>query len=147
MSYHEKNINNESQNQIMNEQEILNLGAKIGHALHIDNVKLAQVNKLLEILESEKDPKTAITILILYAFRQKSRKPGEASYIGPRAVQEISNAMLGLLNQNPKNKDEARKILGVAKWVYEALKEYRRGVPQSISDIRTLLDFLAGGRR
>jgi len=125
----------------VNEQEILNLGAKIGLALHTDSVKPAQVNKLLEILESEKDVKTAIILLTIFVQRQKSR-----GYLRDRSAREITNAMLNLINSNPDSKDEARKILGIAKWIHEALEKHRGPVLGEVRDIQSLLNVFVGGR-
>lgn len=137
----------------MNEQEILNAGIRIGVALHSEEVSSAQVNKLLEILESEKEPKTAITLLAIYVQRQKARRrkgqreETEKGYIGEASAREITRILLRLLNTNIENKDEVRKILGTAKWVYEALEGYR-GDPRAlrnIQDPQSLLSKLGGG--
>jgi len=69
----------------------------------------AQVNKLLEVLEGAEE-KEAIQVLLAFIARQVSR-----NYINRDAGRFLTEYLLKI-----QNKDEARKFLGMFKWLYEA---------------------------
>ena len=126
----------------MNEEEILNIGTRIGIQLHNERVKSSQVNKLLEIIESEKDPKIAITLLGIYVQKQRER-----GYIRDRAAREITGSLLKILNSDDVNKDLIRKILGIAKWVYESVGSGDESRPRvNVQEPQSLLKYFAGVR-
>jgi len=120
----------------MNEQEILETGTRIGVTLHNERVKSSQVNKLLEIFESEKDARMAISILSIYIAKQEKR-----GYLKRGSATEIINTLSKTLSNKRVSKDEVRKILGISKWVYEALGE-DKGRPVTVRDVKSLLEEL-----
>ncbi|MEM2910432.1 MAG: hypothetical protein QXO01_05150 [Nitrososphaerota archaeon] len=117
------------------------LGVKVGVRLKVDGVQSTQVNKLLELLNSESDERLAVTLVAIFAHRQANR-----GYLRISSAKELSDAMKQILECKECSgvRNEARKVLGIAKWVYEALE--RTTVPpekiKEISDFPNLLKLL-----
>ncbi|RLE60150.1 MAG: hypothetical protein DRJ32_03365 [Thermoprotei archaeon] len=82
----------------------------------------AQVNKLIEVLEASPE-KEAIQYLTAFISRQSSK-----GLINRDAARELTRFFFSLSNvKNPK--EEARKFLGIFKWLYEAAERaYLRNV-------------------
>lgn len=121
-------------------RDLTELGVKLGVRWKVDGVQSTQINKLLELLNSESDERLALVLVSLFSHKQASR-----NIIRQSSAREISNAMQEILASKKSNlKAEARKVLGVAKWVYEALE--RKRIPperaEEIKDYGSLLKFL-----
>lgn len=123
-------------------KDLTELGVRLGVRFRVDGVESAQVNKLLELLNAERDERLALVLVSLFSYRQASRSRG---YMKITTAREISNAMGEILaSKKSELRAEARRVLGVAKWVYEAL-ENKRITPDSVDKIRdydSLLKFL-----
>ncbi|MCS7146530.1 MAG: hypothetical protein NZ938_07635 [Aigarchaeota archaeon] len=123
--------------------DLIKLGVKIGANLKADNVEAAQVNKLLELLNSEEDERTAVALVAIFAHRQANR-----GYMRQGSAREISMAMRQILAMGDGNKlkENARRVLGTAKWVYESLGRVKQPPDRirGISDIPELLKLLEG---
>lgn len=103
-----------SQSSGINEELLLNWGSRIGLAAKIENVRSSQLENLiasLDVFES----KEALLITAAFALRQAERLNS-----GRTMAKLVSQAMLDLYEKGG-GKEDARRILGFAKWVYEAL--------------------------
>ena len=106
----------------------LNKLAKAACWAKVENVDRAQVNKLLEVLESTKN------VLYVTIFIAKQRARGE---IGRYTARTLSEILLSL----GENVEEAREALGLFKWLFEAAADRRR--PPMRCDTVTLKDYLS----
>ncbi len=97
------------------EELLLNWGARIGAAAYSDGVKASQLENILAILDVI-EAKEALLLTALFAYRQ-ARRLGT----GNTMARMIQQAMLDLYEKN-LTKKEAKEVLGIAKWVYEALQ-------------------------
>jgi hypothetical protein len=120
-----------------NEAFILNLGAKIGAAARNENVKSAQMENLIASLDAI-EGREALLATAAFALRQ-ARRLG-TGWIMARLV---AQAMLDLYERG-EDKEEARKMLGFAKWVYEASPRGFRGRPDQLT-LTDILKQMAGG--
>ncbi|MCS7105592.1 MAG: hypothetical protein NZ954_08560 [Thermofilaceae archaeon] len=103
-----------SQSSGINEELLLNWGSRIGLAAKIENVRSSQLENLiasLDVFES----KEALLITAAFALRQAERLNS-----GRTMARLVSQAMLDLYEKGG-GKEDARRTLGFAKWVYEAL--------------------------
>lgn len=125
-------------------KDLTERGVRLGIRLKVDGVPPAQVNKLLEILNAERDERLALVLVSLFSHRQASR-----GYMKPASAREVSNVMGEILaSKSSEVRAEARKVLGIAKWVYEAL-EGKRIPPDKVGEIKdyeSLLRFLGGSQ-
>lgn len=121
-------------------KDFTELGVGLGVRFRVDGVESTQVNKLLELLNAESDERLALVLVSLFSHRQAGR-----GYMRPVTAREISNAMRAILESEKSDlRAEARRVLVVAKWVYEALGG-RRIPPEyaeRIRDYDSLLRFL-----
>lgn len=126
--------------QSINEEEVLNFATRIAVQAKIDGVERSQIENLLASLELAADPKNSLWVSTLYAYRQAER-----GRIGRRTAELIYEAMSRLYEAGC-GKDEARKLLGFAKWVYESLE--KRSIPRIDArrlTLQELLKMLKGG--
>ena len=97
------------------EELLLNWGARIGAAAFLDGVKASQLENILATLDVF-EGREALLLTALFAQRQAKRlRSGESM------ARVVRQAMLDLYEKN-LSKKEAREMLGIAKWVYEALQ-------------------------
>ena len=97
------------------EELLLNWGARIGAAAFLDGVRASQLENILATLDVF-EGREALLLTALFAQRQARRlRSGESM------ARVVRQAMLDLYEKN-LSKREAREMLGVAKWVYEALQ-------------------------
>jgi len=97
------------------EELLLNWGARIGAAAYLEYVKSSQLENLLATLDVI-ESREALLLIALFAQRQARR-----SRIGNLTAGIIRQAMLDLYEKNLTKRD-AREVLGIAKWVHEALQ-------------------------
>jgi len=90
------------------------IGAAAYEAATLERVDRTQVNKLIEILETTKS--TDETLIFL--ARQVAR-----GYWGRRGMSSSARRLFNLLRG--RELEEARVILGLFKWIYEAVAESR----------------------
>jgi hypothetical protein len=118
-----------------NEELLLNWGARIGVAAYSDGVKASQLENILAILDVI-EVREALLLTALFAYRQ-ARRLGT----GTTMARMIQQAMLDLYEKNLAKK-EAREVLGIAKWVYEALQGSGVRIPRDQLDKLTFHELL-----
>uniref|UniRef100_A0A7C2FYR0 Uncharacterized protein n=1 Tax=Thermosphaera aggregans TaxID=54254 RepID=A0A7C2FYR0_9CREN len=102
------------QNKPLSLMDELNIGAQIGVAFCKDGSSSRQVENILIALESV-EGRESLLIVAAFAHRQAQR----TKTLGFSA-KLIGDAMLKIYNSGG-GKEDARIVLGVAKWVFEAL--------------------------
>ncbi|NVM01160.1 MAG: DUF2150 family protein [Candidatus Helarchaeota archaeon] len=98
----------------MNFEDILDSAVKVAVYAAEERTERAQINQLLEKLESETKSKGVI-ITIIHILRQVEREK-----FGKKAANEIIKNLKEFLDQNPETaKNNARELLGLVKWLYD----------------------------
>jgi hypothetical protein len=118
-------VSSASSSQPIDELELLDWGTKIGVAARGENVRPAQLENLIASLDTVSG-REALLATAGFALRQAGRreKRGEEGLIGRRTADLVSRALVNLYERGA-GKDHARKMLGFAKWIYEANIPYR----------------------
>ncbi|MCS7132734.1 MAG: hypothetical protein NZ918_03310 [Aigarchaeota archaeon] len=111
-------------------EEILNLGARIGIQAKFDHVERAQIENIISSLDFVEDKKLSLLVTALFAERQAERLRR-----GHNTARLINDAMTKLFTSGLE-KEHARQLLGIAKWVYEAAE--RRRLNLRVEDIPKL---------
>jgi hypothetical protein len=123
----------------VDEKLLLDWGTRIGIAARQDDLKASQLENLMAQLESVPG-REALLVTAAFALRQAVRLNARVTgRVVSQALQEVYNGGGG--------KEEARRMLGFAKWVFEA-QEYFRAGRVNVWTVR-LEDFLrqaVGGR-
>ena len=101
--------------QCIDEKILLDWGARIGAAARSEGVRVSQLENLIASLESFSEDKVSLLGTAAFALRQAERLRS-----GRKMAELVGKAMIELYEKRC-GKNEARKILGFAKWVYEAL--------------------------
>lgn len=101
------------------EEQILNASARIGVQAAFERMTKAQFENLIASLDFIEDPKASLLVTAAYAHRQAARL-GK----GRETAKLISNVLNQIYKSN-KSREDARKVLGLAKWVFEALENTR----------------------
>jgi hypothetical protein len=112
-----------STSQPIDELELLNWGTQIGVAARRENVRPAQLENLIASLDSVSG-REALLATAIFALRQAQRLG-----VGRTTASLVSQALVGLYERGA-GKDHARKVLGFAKWIYEANIPYRDRIEQ-----------------
>jgi hypothetical protein len=97
----------------VDESLLLDWGARIGAAARSENVRAAQIENLIASLDTI-EGRQALLVTGAFALRQAQRLGS-----GRTMARLVLQAMLDLYEKGG-GKEEARKALGFAKWVYEA---------------------------
>lgn len=122
------------------EKIILDYAARIGSFAKVEGVASSQLEQIIASLENSKDRRYALLYCAAFAKRQASRLGR-----GNRMAYEIVEAMKELYEKN-LGKEEARKLLGLTKWVRESLEDVR--VPfQGVKDYQEYLNLIIGSKR
>ncbi|MEM0011418.1 MAG: hypothetical protein QXT84_06985 [Candidatus Bathyarchaeia archaeon] len=101
--------------QTITEKDILDLAAKIAVQARLDpKIDKSQIENLIASLEGASDPENSPIITAIYAHRQAGRNE-----IGYETAKLISETMCKLYSLRYK-KDDARRLLVLAKWIYES---------------------------
>jgi hypothetical protein len=124
-----------SSSQPSREELLLNWGARIGAAAFVDRVKASQIENIIATLDVA-EGREALLLAALFAQRQAKRLR-----VGENMARLIRQAMLELYDKN-LSKEEAREVLGIAKWVFEALQESGVSLRREQLDKLTLKDLL-----
>lgn len=124
-----------SSSQPSREELLLNWGARIGAAAFVDRVKTSQIENIIATLDVA-EGREALLLTALFAQRQAKRLR-----VGENMARLIRQAMLELYDKN-LSKEEAREVLGIAKWVFEALQESGVSLRREQLDKLTLKDLL-----
>jgi len=137
MIYVSANPSEERRVQNIDEKLLLDWGARIGAAARGEGVRPAQLENLIASLDAVQG-REALLATAAFSLRQAQRLG-----TGRTTARLVSQALLELYEKGG-GKDEARKMLGFAKWVYEASPGFR-GRPEQLT-LESLLKQLAGGR-
>lgn len=112
------------------EPDILDLAARIGVQAKYDRMERSQIENILSSLDLIGDERKSLLVTALFAERQAERlKKG-------RNTAKLINESLSRLYASGKDRNHARQLLGLAKWVYEAIEGKR--LPIDPRDIRNL---------
>ncbi|MEM2188210.1 MAG: hypothetical protein QXG35_02645 [Nitrososphaerota archaeon] len=117
-------------------QEILDLGARIGVQAKFDGIERTQIENILSSLDFVEDRRLAPLIVALFAERQARRLNR-----GHNTARLINEAMIKLFENNLE-KEHARQLLSIAKWVYEASEQRRLNITPSEIPRLTLREVL-----
>jgi hypothetical protein len=120
----------------VDESSLLDWGAKIGAAARRERVRSAQIENLIASLDSV-EGREALLATAAFALRQAQRLGS-----GQGMARFVAQAMLDVYEKGG-GKEEARKVLGFAKWVYEAISGDFKGKPEQLTLIE-LLKQIAG---
>ena len=119
----------------VDEKLLLDWGARIGAAARSEGVRSAQLENLIASLDIVQG-REALLVTAAFALRQAQR-------LGTgRTVARLVNQALLELYEKGYGKEEARKMLGFAKWVYEAISGFK-GRPEQLT-LENLLKQLTG---
>ncbi len=99
-------------------------------AARSENVRPAQLENLIASLDSVSG-REALLVTAAFALRQANRLG-----TGRTTARLVANALMELYEKGG-GKDEARKLLGFAKWVYEANIPFR-GRPEQLTLLQLL---------
>lgn len=102
----------------LDEKYILDIAAKIGVQAKLERIAKAWLENIIASLELTEDEKNSLLVTAAFAHRQAARLRGG------RTARLISEAMRKLYSANC-GKREARKLLGLSKWVFEATENVR----------------------
>lgn len=120
------------------EKFLLDWGTRIGAAARSENIRPAQLENLIASLDSFPG-RESLLVVATFALRQAERLG-----TGRNTARLVSRAMLELYEMGA-GKDDARKTLGFAKWVYEALTRGVRGNLEQLT-LEQLLKHIVGER-
>ncbi|MCX8193680.1 MAG: hypothetical protein N3G77_07730 [Nitrososphaeria archaeon] len=122
--------------------EVLNYAVRIGVQARLENLTKTQIENLLSSLDFINDPRLSLLVTSAYAHRQAARLDRG------RATAKLVNELMDKIYRGGEDKEKARFALGLAKWIYEIMEQYR--LPRI--DISTLtfekfLELLRGERQ
>ncbi|MEM1913735.1 MAG: hypothetical protein QW067_11400 [Thermofilaceae archaeon] len=125
------------QKTVIDEKLLLDWGARVGLAARLENVRSAQLENLIASLDSV-ESREALLATAAFALRQAERLG-----TGRTMARIVNQAMLDLYEKNA-GKEHARKMLGFAKWVYEAIDKLPGDLRPERVTLEELLRRLAG---
>ncbi len=123
------------------ESELLDWGVRIGTQACLDNVEKHQLENLIASLESTVDEKYSFWVTAVFALRQATRQSRGRPLISPSTADLVFSAM-NELSKKSANREQARKMLGFAKWVYEISNNIKKEALKSLKGIKSLKDFI-----
>ncbi|ABL78684.1 hypothetical protein [Thermofilum pendens] len=123
----------------LSEKEILDWGARIGVSARVENLKGSQIENLIASLDSF-EGREALLVTAAFAQRQAQRLG-----TGRSTARLVTQALLDVYEKGG-GKEEARKLLGFAKWVYEATAGSRPHVRPEQVTLESLLKAMVGAR-
>ncbi len=115
------------------ESELMDWAARIGSQAKIDGITKSQIEQLIG--SAELMPSHAPLISAAFANRQAARLNR-----GQNMARIVTRAMKWLHEQN-KDKTEVRKLLGLAKWVYECVENKK--ILKMFNSYNEFVNFLA----
>lgn len=119
------------------EQLIVDYSARIGIQARLERIARSQLEQVMSSLENVEDEKLSLLVTAAFAFRQAKRLGGQ------RTANIIGEAMEKLYENNC-GKEQARKMLGLAKWVYESFENKPDVKP--VSSFKEYIDQMVGRR-
>jgi len=118
---------------MVEEELLLNFGTQIGVIAKVDGVQKHQLESLLASLESIRDDRKCLLLTAAFAERQFQR-----GLLGSQTARKVVGALKELYQKGATRK-EARKMLGIAKWIYEASEGKNR---ESLQKVKSIEDFV-----
>lgn len=103
----------------MREEEILDFATKIGIQAKFDGITKAQFEGILASLELIKDPKASLLATAAFTHRQAVR-------LGGHATAKLINEAMNRLYNSGCSRENARKLLGFAKWIFEIVEKVKK---------------------
>ncbi|NHV98446.1 MAG: hypothetical protein HA496_02225 [Thaumarchaeota archaeon] len=122
---------------MISDKEALDIATKIGVQAKFDGLTKSQFENLLSSLDYVQDPKASLLVAAAFAYRQTSRL-GK----GKRTADLVANALERIYREG--GKEDARKLLGLAKWIFEIVEKTR--LERTPNEFTDLLRMLAGVR-
>lgn len=115
---------------MISDEEAINIATRIGVQARFEGLTKAQFENLLSSLDVVKDPKASLLVTAAYAHRQAARLGR-----GRRTATLISEALRKIYQEGEK--EDARKLLGLAKWIFEIVENVRLPIsPSSIGSMK-----------
>jgi len=125
---------------------LLNFGTQIGATARAEGVEKHQLEILLASLESIRDERMCLLLTAAFAERQSKRKrESQRELLGPKTAGNVVNALKELYQKGATRK-EARKMLGIAKWIYEASEGKNRESLQKVKSIEDFVNLISARR-
>ncbi len=116
-------------------KDLLDLAVKI--ASNRGMTKIAAINNLLEVLESESSGEDAVALTAAFVLRQAGRR-----VIDQRMAQMIAEELMKIFTNSELDplakKEAARKLLGLVKWVTETADGFR----VNLANVRSFEEFV-----
>jgi len=106
---------------------LLDYAAKIGMQAALENITKTQVENLLASLDLVEDPRISFPLVSAFAYRQAARH--KKGYNTARIVDELMDK----LYKSGEEKEKAKFVLGLAKWIYEIADNYK--LPKIVPEI------------
>ena len=119
----------------VDENFLLNWGTRIGVQAKIDGMRSSQIEGILSSLELISDERSSLLLTAAFALRQAERL-GRG-----RQTARLINEALSEVYRLGGGKEDGRKLLGVAKWVYESIEHQRLPYVGNVREL-TLEKFL-----
>ncbi|MDW8360662.1 MAG: hypothetical protein RMK31_08810 [Candidatus Caldarchaeum sp.] len=129
----------------LSESTMLDYAAKIGVQAKKANLAKNQLEQLIASLENFDDERLCLLVTAAFAYRQVNRLAKDNRWKSEelhKTADLIAEAMTEIYDKNGKRQD-ARKVLGLAKWVFESV-EGRNIRP--VSGFNDYLKQMASGR-
>jgi len=118
----------------VNINDLLNYATKIGVQAKFDGLSKAQLEGLLASLNMIEDPKASLSLTSAYAHRQAER------LARGRNTARLVNEAMSWLSSKGGDREQARMLLGFAKWIFECIEHIR--LPRIEISRLTLEEFL-----
>jgi len=99
--------------------DVLDKAARIGVQARFEGLERSQIENILSSLDLIEDERKSLLVTALFAERQAERL-GRGRYTA-----RLINEALTELYARGMGRDQARQLLGLAKWVYEAIGDRR----------------------
>jgi hypothetical protein len=126
----------------IDEKTLLDWSTQIGVTAQREKVEKHQLESIIASLDSIMDERSCLLLTAAFVRRQRCR-----DLIKPDTEKAIVNVLFELYKRGG-NRDDARKLLGIAKWIYKAaenLPPERLRVKTLEEFIRILSEFYKGG--
>lgn len=99
----------------VSEEQILDFSAKIGVQAKFEGLSKAHFEGIIASLDFIEDEKASLLVTAAYAHRQAARLRG-------RGTARLISEALNEIYKSGGKKETAKKTLGLAKWVFEAIQ-------------------------
>ena len=112
---------------------LLDWGARVGIQARLERLAKTQVEGLISSLEYISDKRACLLLTAAFAHRQAER-------LGKGArTARLLNTALSEIHKRGGGREEARRLLGIAKWVFETVENKR--LPWDVSSDTSKLTF------